>query len=393
MDFFPVMFFGMGGSNPLTNFFAMLTRFFYVFFDSYGWAIIFLAIVLNGIMIPLNLRSQKSITKQQAMSSKTAEIKREYAGDKAKQDEEIAKMMKEQGAGGMFGGCILMIIPMLIIFPLISIVRAPMVHLTEVDRNDMVAIGEILREYDGDVISEAQAKNASNDNIVIIQKLENHPDALRKAVDEGKLKMGQVIDMDFLGLNLSTTPSMRPDKLFGEERSTYLPLLGMGIFYLLTSAAHMWLTAVMRPNYKADKEAKALAKNNPARAEQVSKTPSAGTSKGMMGFTVIMSLWFTFSQPSAMGLYWIASNLVRIVQQVITYYMYTKPFELKKAEMAAIKSIAFTKGIKTAEQMALEANQPKQKKNKKNVNENTDAESEDENKKKPDEYKRQKRKK
>ena len=393
MDFFPVMFFAMGGgSNPLTDFFAMLTRMFYVFFDSYGWAIIFLAIVMNGLMIPLNLRSQKSMTKQQAMSSKTAEIKRQYANDKAKQEEEMAKLMKEQGAGGMFGGCLLMILPMLIIIPLFAIVRAPMVHLTQVSTNDpnnLEAISVMLFE-DG-VITEAQKNQAPGYNIPIIQALENHPDALRKAVDNGWIKMGQMINMDFLGLDLSVTPSLSPGKLFGEERSTYLPLLAMGIFYLITSAAQMWLSAITRPNYKADKEAKALAKNNPARAEQVSKASSAGTSKGMLGFTVLMSLWFTFSQPSAMGMYWIAGNLVRLVQQVITYYLYTKPFELKKAEMAAIKSVAFTKGIKTAEQMALEVNQPKKKKNKKQVDEQPVIEVDE--KKKPEGYQRQKRKK
>ena len=390
MDFFPVMFFG-GATNPLTTFFGMLTRLLYVFFDSYGWAIIFLAIILNGLLIPLNLRSQKSMTKQQAMSSKTAEIKRQYANDKAKQEEEMQKLMKEQGAGGMFGGCILMIIPMFIIIPLFSIVRAPMVHLTEVKTEQMEYIGNMLQE-DG-TITEAQARNPAGDNIPIIQALENNPDALRKAVDNGWIKTGQMIDMNFLGIDLSITPSVSPDKLFGEERSIYLPLLGMGIFYLITSGAQMWLSTVTRPNYKADKEAKTLAKNNPARAEQVSKNAAAGSSKGMLGFMMLMSLWFTFSQPSAMGVYWIAGNLIRIVQQIITYYMYTKPFELKKAEMAAIKSIAFTKGIKTAEQMALEVNQPK-KKNKKSAVEDSIVKAEEENdKKKSEGYQRQKRKK
>ena len=390
MSFFQVLLFGGGGGNPLADLFGLLTRWLYIFFDSYGWAIIIFTVILKGALIPLSLRSQKAMTKQQALTSKNAEIQRMYPNDKPKQQEEMAKLMKENGAGGMFGGCIMMFIPLFIIWPVYSIVRAPLVYLTQVSRENMSLIGNMLQK--SGMITEQAAKMAATDNISIIHALQSNAKAVQEAVSNGYIKMGQMIDMNFLGIDLSVTPTINMG-LIREQPGTYLPLLGLAALVLVTSVLMTWLNIIMRPNYKADKEAKALAKKNPARSEQVSKTSSDGQMKFMSVFSIGISLFFTFSQPSAMGAYWVVQNVIGIVQQVITYFMYTKPLEMKKKEMAAIKSVAFTKGIKTAEQMAQEAIEPKRKKKKANTGIPEVVESEENKDKKPEGYQRQKRKK
>ena len=56
----------------------------------------------------------------------------------------------------------------------------------------------------------------------------------------------------------------------------------------------------------------------------------------------------TFTMPAAMGLYWIISGLMSIVTNIIVYYMFTKPYEAKKAEIEAKKQAVFKKSGKAA---------------------------------------------
>ena len=56
--------------DPLYTLFGWLTRVLYDFFGNYGLAIIFLTVIIRGALIPLNIRSQKSMLKMQALSGK-----------------------------------------------------------------------------------------------------------------------------------------------------------------------------------------------------------------------------------------------------------------------------------------------------------------------------------
>jgi len=68
--------------------------------------------------------------------------------------------------------------------------------------------------------------------------------------------------------------------------------------------------------------------------------------------------------PAAMGLYWIISSLMGILSQVLVYYMFTKPYQLKKAEVELKKENAF-KHKKTEEEGSSEEDTGKKKNGKK----------------------------
>ena len=54
------------------------------------------------------------------------------------------------------------------------------------------------------------------------------------------------------------------------------------------------------------------------------------------------------AMPAAMGLYWVISGIMSILSSVIVYYMFTKPYEAKKAEIEAKKDAVFKKSGKVA---------------------------------------------
>ena len=91
-------------------FFAWLTN------GSVGWSIILLTVLIRLILLPSSLKAAKSATKMQTLQPKMNEIKEKYKGDQKKQNEEMMRLYKEEGASP-FGACL----PLLIQLPILLI--------------------------------------------------------------------------------------------------------------------------------------------------------------------------------------------------------------------------------------------------------------------------------
>ncbi len=340
MNFLSVPVFLFDFVNPLDVAFGWMTRIFYEFFGSYGIAIIVLTIVIRGLLIPLNVRSQRSMMKSQTLSSQQAEIRRKYPDDKAKQNEELSKLMSENGAQS-FTGCILPFLQIFFIWPIFNVVRNPLQYLTQISTENIKNLGTFL--FESGAITKAENAQVAANNIPIIRAFQHNASLLADAVGKGFIKLGQMVDLNFLGIDLSMQPEWKPNVLFGSEWRTYVPLLVIPILVLVSTLIQMQIANILKPNYKADKEAKARAKLNPARKDQVTENPMENSMKIMNWAMPVIMLVTTFTLPSAMGLYWLIGNIMAIIQQFVIYILFTKPFEAKKAEMAILKAHAFSK--------------------------------------------------
>ena len=346
---------GYGFTTPLNLFFGWMATAFYRFFDSYGLAIIFLTVVTRALLIPLNVRSQRSMLKQQALASQQAEIRRKYPDDKTKQQEEITKLLQANGAAS-FGGCLLPFLQLVFLLPIYAVVRGPLRYISGMSRDNLVALGSLFN---------MKANEAIDNNISIINNLRESPEILRQAVSDGLLRLDQLINMNFLGLDLSLTPTINPTKLLGSDWKTYLPLLVIPLLVLLTTLLQTRITNVLKPTRLADKkakEAKERAKNNPARQGQTEPNSMETSMKMMLWMMPVFMLFTTFMLPAAMAFYWIVGNIMGVIQQIIIFYMFTKPYELKLAEMELLKANAFKKSKDNAEDEALNSSKKKKKK-------------------------------
>ena len=64
----------------------------------------------------------------------------------------------------------------------------------------------------------------------------------------------------------------------------------------------------------------------------------------MMNYTIpVVMLVTSFTLPAAMGLYWVVGGVMGIITKLIVYFMFTKPYELKKKEVEEKKANAFKK--------------------------------------------------
>ncbi|SEW32405.1 YidC/Oxa1 family membrane protein insertase [Ruminococcaceae bacterium KH2T8] len=345
--------------EPIAQFFGWLTRIFFDFFGNYGVAIIVLTVVIRFALIPLNVRSQKSMLKMQALSGKTAELQRKYGDDKQRYQEEVMKMQKENGAMG-FSGCLLPFIQMFLLIPMYRIVSGPLHYIAKVPKENINNMIELAKS---EGLAEGKSLRALSEinHIGLIDLLNHNADFMHKCIDKGYIAMGQMIDLNFLGVDLTKVPSWKPLEII-REPSVYLPLLMFPLLVVVINLVQMKLMQFLKPGYKEQKEAKQREKNNPARAGQTPEDQAEATTKMMNWMMPVIMLITTFSLPAAMGLYWVIGGIMGIVTNLITYFMFTKPYELKKQELAEKKANAFKK--KKADDSSEDQNKGKKKKKK-----------------------------
>jgi YidC/Oxa1 family membrane protein insertase len=188
------------------------------------------------------------------------------------------------------------------------------------------------------LLTATQAKSIAINNIPLIDALGKNAKVLAHAVNEGWMKLSDLLDMSFLGLNLGVTPSISPAKLFGDDMNIYLPLLLIPLLSLITTFLQTKVTEWTSPAQKRLKEQKALAKKNPAR-QQPDNDPSAAMTNSMKYFMPLMIVFFTFSMPAAMGLYWVIGNILGIGQSYVIYWiLYGFPKKKTKPDIVPIAS-------------------------------------------------------
>lgn len=340
MNFEPLIF-TMSWLDPLYTAFGFIMRVLYDVFQNFGIVIIIFTILIRALMIPLGIKQYKGSIKQQGMSKELEDIKRRYGNNK----EELQKAQQALYAKTGFSplaGCLPSIVQLIIIWPVYRIISAPLVHIMGISAD---AIGKFAEKgastgltkivYDLGMLTDNEAKNTLMMNIPIANALNDSVAVLSKALSEGLIKVNQLIDFEFLGMNLGLNPTYKPDILFGPLMSRYLPLLAIPILAVITTWASLKVSQWTAPNYKQNKENRERAKKNPAMKSQEPADPTAGMTKSMAWFMPLFTLWITFTMPAAMGLYWVIGNIMSMVQQYLFYYFISK--------RAHVKTISATK--------------------------------------------------
>lgn len=337
MDFssIPIALFSL--MDPLYIAFGWFMRFLYDVTGNFGVVIILFTVFLRGLMIPLGIHQQKSTLKQKALQGEIAEIQRLYPNDKQKQSQLQMELYKKHGASPL-SGCLPAILQLIIIWPIFRIIQAPLIHLMEVTKEQIESIAAYLFSLTNGsgqpLISEAVKSRAVMDNTPLIDVLNSNSGALAEVINRGYLQMDQLINLRFLGLDLSLRPSYNPSIIFGAETwQSYLPLLLIPLIVVLTTLVQMRITRMTTPNRKKTAEDKERERVNPARAGQTPEDKSESMMKTMNLLMPVFMLVTTFSMPASMGLYWIIGNIMMIAQSVYIYFFFTKRMEKAQQEI------------------------------------------------------------
>ena len=279
--------------------FAALMRLFYNLTGSYGVAIILFTLVIKLILLPFQMKSKKSMVRMSRMSGKIEEIRKKYANNQAKMNEEMQRFYMEEGVNPM-SGCLWSFIPFPILLALYYIIREPIVYFMNFGgREAGLAVVEAAKELIQGAGIELTT-NAAYEQIEIANIINSQfPDFI--AQHEGWVN----VNYHFLNIDLTAQPS----SAFGQLSSgVSWTLIGLILIPIISGALSFLLSKISMSQNKVEGSA-------------------AATSKTMMWLMPLMSIYIAFIMPAALGVYWIAQSAFSIIQEAVLGKFYTNKLQ------------------------------------------------------------------
>jgi YidC/Oxa1 family membrane protein insertase len=255
---------------------GILLGYIYSHVNSYGLALIIFTVIAKIVLLPFSIKQQKSMANMARIQPKLYELKKKYKNDQQTLSQETMRIYKEENVS-MLGGCLPLLIQLPILLGLYQVINRPLTYVLRLSGEQIASVVQTL----GLGFTESQIKAKE---LVIAQAMKVNAHLLPEFSKIG------FIDFNFLGLNLSQTPSISTPSLLW-----IIPLLAA-----LSSFFSTQLTAKATPGTGSSSGSAAQA---------------ASMSKSMRYMMPVMSLWITFTMPGGVGFYWLLTNLLMVVQQ------------------------------------------------------------------------------
>ena len=283
--------------------FAFIMKLFDSFTGSYALTLLLFTIVVKLVFVPLGIKQQKNQIKMAALRPKEAVIRKKYAGrtDRAtqqKMQQEILELQQKENVSPL-GGCLPLIVQLVVIMAVYSIIREPLTYICGVNDGELLKLATENKwtDYSGKVITDSVA---NLDQIKAIASASNLPKSIAASVP----------NLDLFGLNLGIAPnqvvsgftSSTPVAGVGDAAPSFLTVLAyliipVGCFLLQVCTMKLTRKFTYQPQQAQDAQ--------------------TGCSMKIMDWVMpLMSLYFCFTFSSAVGLYWIYSNILSFVQTV-----------------------------------------------------------------------------
>ena len=311
--------------------FGLLLQWLYSIVQNYGIAVILFALLVKLVCIPLTIKSKKSMLAMSAMNAELQQLQKKYANNRVKLNEEMQKLYEKHGVSPM-SGCLPNLIPLPIMMGLYYAVQQPLQYIVGLSRETVIALAQMIG------LDQLAGANYTV-QILIAEKLNAFVDAAGNFSSDvmNCLQSGETIfplDFHFFGLNLADTPSISHPSIIW-----IIPILS-GLTAFLSS----YIMQKMQN----------MPKGNDAAANQM---------KMMTMLMPLMSLYFAFILPGAIGIYWIFNNVFTCVQEIILTKTLRGKQEAKQAAEAA--RIEAEKQAKREAHKAAQKQQSQNAKNKK----------------------------
>ena len=378
----------------------------YLLVKNYGIALILFTVIIRVILLPLNIKQQKSSARMAKLQPQLQKLQKKYANNKEKYQEEMMALYAKENASPT-AGCLPMLITMLVLFALIEVVYNPLYYVTNVDKADLndsntlisnlysvsyeldradtddntfaKLLETIEKENEGISEDEKYKKLQSElEDIEKIEKLDLSDKQWERVISAVKLHndidTGFMLDEDYITPSLAKgRPALLNFSFLNKAGGKYADVIDIvddsgklretiddfdyTFFGIKLESFPKWnnllvLVPVLSFVFQLLMTFVSqyfTKKNNPAAANAM------GGMKIMLYIMPIFSLIITFNFPVGLGIYWVMSSIVGLGQTVFLNMVYTPEHveELIKKEDAKKKK----SGKKSFMERALEAQQ------------------------------------
>ncbi len=237
-----------------------------IFGGNFAASVFVFTLLANLAFIPLSIKSQKSSVQQTRIKPKLDELKKRYGDDKQKYSEAMQQLYQEENVS-MSGGCLPMVLRMVIMLSIYWLIMSPLTYLLHIDS---ATISEASKQL-------GIAANARGELQII------------EAVRSGSLNIPEIanklgtLNFNFFGINLTQTPKFSFDIFNDAQLIWVMPIIAF-LAQMLTSV----LSTLMQKKIN----------------------PDAPNMMGMMLTMPLISLFIGFTLPGGVTFYWACSSLI-----------------------------------------------------------------------------------
>ncbi len=262
---------------------------------NYLIALLLFSCIIEIVLLPFAIKQQKNSIKAAKLRPKEMAIRKKYAGrndqpTQQKMMQEIQEMQQKEGYSP-FGGCLQILIQMPLIIALYNIVYDPFKYILNFSTETIEAIKNVITDS-GVVLGNDITTTRTIGLLTHIKNLGVEAFSGVEGFTEKVQTIEDLPNLTVLGLNLAETPGFEASKLI---------LLVIPALTFLTYFLSMKLTRkfTYQPQPAADNQQMAC-------------------SNAMMDYMMpLMSTFFTFAVPAAIGIYWIFRSILSTGKQFL----------------------------------------------------------------------------
>lgn len=350
----------------------------YALVHNYGIALLIFTVITRLVTLPLQVKQQKSQAKISMIQPELEKLKKKYAKNQEKLNEETMLLYSKKGINPM-ASCLPMIITMVILFSMIPVIYGPLTYVSDLDKDSVeksntlitnlatmsteikskdTSIEELLKGFEEEGKEDiyaalretlsnkdeykktAKAIDSDNEWENVLKAVEKHNDIDKFITNEKYVSQNlaqsrpELVTFDFVDKNKENAKyaDILPDDVRKEAEEFKYEFFGLSlgaipkikspliIIPLLSFILQLACTVISQLFMK---------KNNPAAANM------GGSMKIMLYIMPFFSLWIAFAYPAGLGLYWIYSSLFALLQTIFLNVVYTPQHvqELVEKEM------------------------------------------------------------
>ena len=295
----------------------------YIGIENIGLSIIIFTVIVYTLMIPMTIKQQKFSRMSAVMNPEIQKIQKKYKNKKDQASmmkmQEETKLVYEKYGTSPTCGCLGSLIQFPILFALWPVIQNIPAYVTSIKDAYMPLVNQIMATDGYQKIMEGIGKaspiminpetydySKANTLVDVLYKFrpgtwdtlaDKFPD-LTNLIDSTKNSLTHL--NTFLGINIAETPG---SMFMTATKNFSIGLIIVALAIPVLSGLSQWISA------KLMQQATSTGNDD--------DNPMAAQMKTMMNVMPLISVFMCFSMPAGLGIYWIASAVVRTIQQLV----------------------------------------------------------------------------
>lgn len=288
----------------------------YSIVHSYGISIIIFTLIVKLLTLPSTYQMQVNSARQGLIAPKLNKLKKSFANNPTRYQEEQNKLFQEEGINPT-SGCLGNFITMFLLLGVYRVVLQPLTFILRISKDELAAAKQILIDLanDGKLQNVTEKAINARSELMILRFAKSDP-AIFSSLSGFTDKL-QGFENNFLGFDLTGMPSLHPEQW---DFTAFMLIL----LPVLSTIVQLVMTIVSQSHMK---------KVNPA-------AQSMGGMTLMLYAMPFMTLWIGMEVPAGLSFYWFVNGILSLVMMLALYKYLTGDRLVKINEKEKAKQIA-----------------------------------------------------